>query len=262
MKFFLKIFIFVLPLSEAYAEGQKSAGLPQMDISTFPSQLFWLIITFTALYLFIWKFVIPRLSTTIEERKVLLERCSRLIFVSNWVKNKFFEGLPYKNRNNCNILYPAIEKPKKFPSKENLIIFSGKLNSSKGYDIFGKATLKILNEFPEWKAVAIGNEPREKYDFKHKNFKILDWLQHKKILNYYAKASISVVPSRWQEPFGRTAMESAAFGCATITSKNGGLPETFKSPIFLKNVSVNEIYINIKNLIINKSKKFLIMYLL
>ena len=69
MKFFLKIFIFVLPLSGAYAEGQKSAGLPQMDISTFPSQLFWLIITFTALYLFIWKFVIPRLSTTIEERK-------------------------------------------------------------------------------------------------------------------------------------------------------------------------------------------------
>ena len=69
MKFFLKIFIFVLPLSGAYAEGQKSAGLPQMDISTFPSQLFWLIITFTALYLFMWKFVIPRLSTTIEERK-------------------------------------------------------------------------------------------------------------------------------------------------------------------------------------------------
>ena len=69
MKFFLKIFIFVLPLSEAYAEGQKSAGLPQMDISTFPSQLFWLIVTFTALYLFMWKFVIPRLSTTIEERK-------------------------------------------------------------------------------------------------------------------------------------------------------------------------------------------------
>ena len=69
MKFFLKIFIFVSPLSRAYAEGQKSAGLPQMDISTFPSQLFWLIITFTALYLFMWKFVIPRLSTTIEERK-------------------------------------------------------------------------------------------------------------------------------------------------------------------------------------------------
>ena len=60
--------------------------------------------------------------------------------------------------------------------------------------------------------------------------KFLDWVTHKKILNYYKKSSISVVPSRWQEPFGRTAMESAAFGCATITSKRGGLPETFENP--------------------------------
>ena len=194
-------------------------------------------------------------SNSIKERIFIAENSDQIYFVSNWVKKKFFEGLPYKNRNNCNILYPAIEKPKKFTKKEKLIIFSGKLNSSKGYDIFGKATLKILNEFPNWKAVAIGNEPREKYNFKHKNFRILDWLQHKKILNYYSKASISVVPSRWQEPFGRTAMESAAFGCATITSRNGGLPETFKNPIFLKNVSVNEIYINIKNLIINDNKR-------
>ena len=39
------------------------------------------------------------------------------------------------------------------------------------------------------------------------------------ILNYYSKSSISVVPSRWLEPFGRTSMESAAYGCATITTR-------------------------------------------
>ena len=38
-------------------------------------------------------------------------------------------------------------------------------------------------------------------------FKILDWIKHDDILKYYKKASISVVPSKWQEPFGRTAME-------------------------------------------------------
>tara|TARA_X000000368_G_C22760434_1_gene592468 strand:+ start:163 stop:711 length:549 start_codon:yes stop_codon:yes gene_type:complete len=52
-----------------FAEGQQSAGLPQMDISTFPSQIFWLIITFSILYVFMWKFVIPSLRITIEERK-------------------------------------------------------------------------------------------------------------------------------------------------------------------------------------------------
>ena len=60
-------------------------------------------------------------SNSIKERIFIAENTDQIYFVSNWVKNKFFEGLPYKNRNNCNILYPAIEKPKKFPSKENLI---------------------------------------------------------------------------------------------------------------------------------------------
>ena len=50
------------------------------------------------------------------------------------------------------------------------------------------------------------------------------------------KSSISVVPSKWQEPFGRTAMESAAYGCATITSNNGGLPETFENDLILKSL--------------------------
>jgi glycosyltransferase involved in cell wall biosynthesis len=191
-------------------------------------------------------------SSSVKDRIFIAENTDQVYFVSNWVKDKFFEGLPFKFRNNCNILYPSIEKPKKFPKKENLIIFSGKLNSSKGYDIYGEAIIKILNQFPSWKALAIGNEPREKYNFEHKNFKTLDWITHQSILNYYARASISVVPSRWLEPFGRTAMESAAYGCATITSRNGGLPETFANPIFLKNISSLEIYNEIKKLILNK----------
>ena len=83
---------------------------------------------------------------------------------------KFFEGLPFNYRNNCEVLYPSIYKLKVFPKKSNTIIFTGKLNTSKGYDIYGKAILKILNRFTNWKAIAIGNERREKHDFKHKLF--------------------------------------------------------------------------------------------
>ena len=193
-------------------------------------------------------------SASVKERINIAEKTDQIYFVSRWVKDKFFEGLPYKHKNNCEILYPAIKPLNKFPKKEKLIIFCGKLNSSKGYDIFGNAVLKILDKFKDWKAIAIGNEPREKFDFQHKNFKILDWIQHKKILKYYSKASISVVPSRWLEPFGRTAMESAAYGCATITSKNGGLPETFDNELFLERISSDEIYRLIYKLI--KNKKF------
>ena len=166
--------------------------------------------------------------------------------------NKFFEGMPFNYKNNCEILYPAIKRLNKFPKKEKIIIFTGKLNSSKGYDIFGKTALKILNKFPDWKAYAIGNERREIHSFKHKNYKILNWLPHYKILNFYKKSSISVVCSRWQEPFGRTAMESAAYGCATITSNRGGLSETFNTNLILKNLNSASLEKIIKKIILDK----------
>ena len=199
-----------------------------------------------------------RASKSIKERIFIAENTDQIYFVSRWVKDKFFEGLPYSHRNNCEILYPAIKPIKNFPKKENLIIFSGKLNSSKGFDLFGAATVRILQKFKDWKALAIGNEPREKFNFKHKNFKILDWLQHDKILNYYSKASISVVPSKWLEPFGRTAMESAAYGCATITTKNGGLPETFDNTLYLDKINSDQLFKIIAKLILDKKKRLAI----
>ena len=192
-----------------------------------------------------------RSSKSIKDRIFIAENTDQIYFVSRWVKDKFFEGLPFNHRNNCEILYPAIKPLKKFPKKDNLIIFSGKLNSSKGFDLYGKAVIKILDKHKSWNAIAIGNEPREKFNFNHKNFKILDWVKHDDILDYYKKASISVVPSRWLEPFGRTAMESAAYGCATITTRNGGLPETFNNELFLEKINEIELYKLIEKLIKN-----------
>ena len=192
-----------------------------------------------------------RSSKSINDRIFIAENTDQIYFVSRWVKDKFFEGLPFNHRNNCEILYPAIKPLKKFPKKDNLIIFSGKLNSSKGFDLYGKAVIKILDKHKSWSAIAIGNEPREKFNFDHKNFKILDWVKHDDILDYYKKASISVVPSRWLEPFGRTAMESAAYGCATITTRNGGLPETFNNELFLEKINDIELYKLIEKLIKN-----------
>jgi len=196
-----------------------------------------------------------RYSKTVNERVFIANNCHQIYFVSKWVMKKFFEGLPFNYKNNCEILYPAINQLKKFPKKDKLIIFTGKLNSSKGYDIFGKAVLKVLDNYPSWSARAIGNERRETHNFYHKNFKVIDWLPHERILNYYKKSSISIACSRWQEPFGRTAMESAAYGCATITSNRGGLSETFDNNLILKNLTSDALEKLILKII--KNKKYL-----
>ena len=141
-------------------------------------------------------------SKTIKERLNILEKTDKVFFVSKWTKNKFFEGLPYKTKSNCEILYPSIKKQINFnKNKKKQIIFSGKLNSSKGYDLFGDAITKILDKYPDWNAIVAGNEPREKYSFNHKKLKIYPWLPHKKILKLYNESSISVVPS-WKNSNG------------------------------------------------------------
>ena len=46
----------------------KSGGLPQLDISTWPSQLFWLMVTFLIGYVIISRLVTPSISSVLENR--------------------------------------------------------------------------------------------------------------------------------------------------------------------------------------------------
>ena len=193
-------------------------------------------------------------SKKIKERKNILNKCSNIIFVSKWVQKKFFEGLDSKKSKKCSVIYPAIKRLDKLPKKENIITFIGKLNKSKGYDLAGIAVVNILNKYKNWKAIFAGNEEREKYNFSHKNLKIYRWLSHGKILKLLKKSSICLVPSVWEEPFGRISMEASIYGNAVILSNKGGLSETSKYHIKLKNLHVNNIFKEINNLILDKKK--------
>ena len=74
------------------------------------------------------------------------------------------------------------------------------------------------------------------------------------MLQTLKRVSISVVCSRWDEPFGRTSLEAASRGSAVIISNKGGLPETNKSAIVLKNLDSKSIFLAIENLILNSKK--------
>ena len=78
--------------------------------------------------------------------------------------------------------------------------------------------------------------------------------KHTNILKYLEKVSISIICSRWEEPFGRTSLEACSRGCATIISNKGGLVETTDHAIILKKLDESNLYKEIKNLI--KDSKF------
>ena len=58
------------PISaKAFAAGAGEPGLPQLDMATWPSQLFWLVVLFGAGYLVMAKIVTPRIGAVLEERR-------------------------------------------------------------------------------------------------------------------------------------------------------------------------------------------------
>ena len=196
-------------------------------------------------------------SKTINEKITLINSCTRIIFNSYWSKKQFVNQLPssYKKSQKLIVIYQSIDKKKiDFKKKINLISFVGKLNSAKGYDIFGKAIVKILNKYPLWKANVIGDEPREKFDFNHKNLNILGFKKHNDVLKNFEKTNIAVVCSRWNEPFGRTSLEASSRGCAVIISDRGGLPETISNGIVLNKLNSSVLFNEIEKLIKDKKK--------
>ena len=43
--------------------------MPQLDITTFSSQIFWLVASFTLLLLIMWRISVPKISDTLEARQ-------------------------------------------------------------------------------------------------------------------------------------------------------------------------------------------------
>ena len=195
-------------------------------------------------------------SKSVNERLFLIDNLDKIIFNSEWSKSQFLFSLPkiYHKLDKLLVVYQSVDKGNiNFKKKEKLITFVGKLNTAKGYDLFGHAVIKILNEFPKWKAVVIGDESREKIIFNHKRLELKGFQNHKTVLKTFKKTEISIVCSRWNEPFGRTSLEASSNGCAVIISNRGGLPETNSDALIIRDLTINNLYKLIKKLILNKN---------
>ena len=194
-------------------------------------------------------------SKTIDQRKKLLKKCYKIIFNSAWSKKRFLEGLENKfvNSNKLLIFYQSAKRGslELLNKKKKWITFVGKLNKAKGYDVFVESIVKVLNKYPDWKALVIGDEKREKIYLKHKNAKILGFKKHNEVLRIFQKTSITVACSRWDEPFGRTSLEASANGCAVIITNKGGLPETVTDAKILEKLNEKNLTKSISNLISN-----------
>jgi F-type H+-transporting ATPase subunit b len=55
--------------TEATGEAEAAVGMPQLDFSTWPNQIFWLLVTLVVIYLVLSRIALPRIAAVLADRK-------------------------------------------------------------------------------------------------------------------------------------------------------------------------------------------------
>ena len=207
-------------------------------------------------------------SKSVKDRQNILEKCEAVLCVSEFIKNKFLDGISIKTEK-VHILHNGVDrKIKKFPIKKKEILFVGRLVSEKGADLYVQTLRSIASNFPDWNFGLIGSfrlgEQKNTNSYAHrviKNFKEIGsqaffygFKNHEFVKEKMKTASIIVIPSIWDEPFGLVAAEAMSNGISIIASKVGGMPEIIgDNGILIENINYKKLRKNLIELLKNST---------
>ena len=140
----------------------------------------------------------------------------------------------------------------------------------KGVDLYVNAISSIAPKFPDWNFNLIGSSKlgeidnygsyADKISKKFKNigtqanfygFKNKNFVEEK-----MKSASIIIIPSLWQEPFGLVAAEAMSNGAAIIASNSGGIPEIIgNNGILINKINYKKLKKALINLLSNQDER-------
>lgn len=107
-------------------------------------------------------------------------------------------------------------------SKKNIILYAGDLRKEKGIFTLYKAFLSLSTDA---ELIYVGSGVEFETLSTHKNIKVINWMAKEELYNLMKRAKLLVLPSEWEEAFGRTLIESVFNGTLSIGSDSGGIPE-------------------------------------
>ena len=167
-----------------------------------------------------------------------LPRTARIVMASRYILDDFVRQRPEIARNprvrvvqNC-LNAPFSELPfadERFRSADDplTVALIGRVSPVKGHDLF----LRLAREFPDLRFVFIGRTASDQQEFLQSllagapsNLTYLGESTDLPSLLNRLPVHLSIVPSRWEEPFGLVAIESMAASCFTLVSDKGMLP--------------------------------------
>lgn len=121
-----------------------------------------------------------------------------------------------------------------------VVVYSGRLTKEKGIKELLEAFL-LLKDYPKIKLLVIGgsfygNDNSAQSPFMNELQRMAEKMQGRVVFTGYVDydnipaylrlASVSVIPSIWDDPFPTTVLEAMAAGVPIIATKSGGIPES------------------------------------
>lgn len=181
-----------------------------------------------------------------------LKGAKRLVVVSNQARLDWIDsGL---EANKIDVVYNAINTDKfkpatdfslvrkewNIPEDTHVISFVSRIDREKGVETLIKAFRLLLDTYPQSKLLLVGQpvyhlRPEEGEEYQRALEQLVANLGIEKSVDFlgyvtdttsiYQVSDVTVLPSLWSEPFGRTVIEAMACGVPVVASRTGGIPE-------------------------------------
>ncbi len=170
------------------------------------------------------------------ERTALLRRAAAVYCVSDFIRQRFLDGLDDAG-SRVHTVHNGIDTERYRPQEKTLtIVYVGRIIQEKGALPLAEALTLIAPQLPDWQFVVCGVDRLEAVsEYERATHALLSrlgtqchytgYIDHEAVMQQFSQAAIAVVPSVWQEPFGRTVLEAMCGGAAVVTSGSGGIAE-------------------------------------
>ena len=163
--------------------------------------------------------ICPRFINNIH-KSIALKKLQKILLIAT---SKFiYEKLKNEGYKKVKLIHNSVDMSFKRTSYEKTIIYCGRISAVKGLH----TVIGVLDKIKNYRTLVLGEGPmKNPLQESYKNIKFLGYQNPEK---YYQEGSILVMPSIWEEPFGRSTLEAMSYGLCVIGSNTGGTPELIK----------------------------------
>jgi glycosyltransferase involved in cell wall biosynthesis len=166
-------------------------------------------------------------------KKYFSQKVDAVVGISQYILSKHLE-LGYFRRSCIQTVIPnSVKTPTKLQQtlKSRTIGFLGRVHPSKGVELLIESFLQLKKNEYDLKIAGEGDDfyidkLRTKYPSERIHF-----LGKVDAYSFLSNISLLVVPSLWNEPFGRVIVEANTCGVPVLVSNRGGMPELVKDGV-------------------------------